>query len=58
LTAKKGVFWGCFADKRGSEQNKMTLYFVFSPVFGTLGFSKPLRLKENRRAEGSKINRA
>jgi hypothetical protein len=58
LTEKKGVFWACFAEKRGSEQNKMTLCFAFSPVFGTLGFFKPLRLKGNRRAEGSKINRA
>jgi hypothetical protein len=58
LTEKKGVFWGCFAEKRGSGQKKMTLCFAFSPVFGTLGFSKPLRLKENRRPEGSKINRA
>jgi hypothetical protein len=58
LTEKKGVFWGCFAEKRGSGLNYLTLCFAFSPVFGTLGFSKPLRLKENRRAEGSKINRA
>jgi hypothetical protein len=58
LTEKKGVFWGCFAEKRGSGANYLTLCFAFSPVFGTLGFSKPLRLKGNRRAEGSKINRA
>jgi hypothetical protein len=58
LTEKKGVFWGCFADKRGSGLNYLTLCFAFSPVFGTLGFSKPLRLKENRRAKGPKINRA
>jgi len=58
LTEKKGVFWGCFAEKRGSGVNYLTLCFAFSPVFGTLGFSKPLRLKGNRRAEGLKINRA
>jgi hypothetical protein len=58
LTEKKGVFWGCFADKRGSGLNYLTLCFAFSPVFGTLGFSKLLRLKGNRRAEASKINRA
>jgi len=58
LTEKKGVFWGCFADKRGSGLNYLTLCFVFSPVFGTLVVSKPLRPKGNRRAEGSKINRA
>jgi hypothetical protein len=58
LTEKKGVFWGCFAEKRGSGLNYLTLYFAFSPVFGTLGFSKPLRLKGNRRTEASKINRA
>jgi hypothetical protein len=58
LTEKKGVFWACFAEKRGSGLNYLTLCFAFSPVFGTLCFSKPLRLKENRRAKGSKINRA
>jgi hypothetical protein len=54
LTEKKVVFWGCFAEKRGSGLNYLTLCFAFSPVFGTLGFSKPLRLKGNRRPEGSK----
>jgi hypothetical protein len=58
LTVKRGVFLGCFADKRGSGLNYLTLCFAFSPVFGTLAFSKLLRLKGNRRAEGSKINRA
>jgi hypothetical protein len=33
LTEKKGVFWGCFAEKRGWARKKITLFFAFSPFF-------------------------
>jgi hypothetical protein len=58
LTEKKGVFWGCFAEKRGSARKKIALYFVFSRLFGIIAFCKALRRKEKRRREPSKKNRA
>jgi hypothetical protein len=45
LTEKKGVFWGCFAEKRGSALKKIALFFEFSRFFGIFATARRWRAR-------------